>query len=228
MGIMRSLLRNFVSSNRIAFLAVGLLMAGLLVLAFRLRSPLSQETTALRQSPASAPPTSAPAEQPLPSQTAASPDSSQWLSYDSPTMGFSIKYPWGWNVSAPVPDLDGKRVEFQSNDPSTNFSFVLIRDAKVYSDAKGQYLTFEEVVEGQRDHGRAERDYTEAQVLIQSNPATLISYTSRWHNQDVRKTYIYQKKHNLRIYFSVYNFRPSLERASAPILVQMLSSLKLR
>jgi len=151
-------------------------------------------------------------------------DTSDWKTYQSLTMGFSIKYPSDWEIIPEHPYFGGKRVAFKS----VNVELVVIQGASIYSEGKRRYLAFEEIVDAERRIALNSIDSQEAEVLLDGDSAIAVSYTQYWERatQYVKIARIYEKSRNFWIYLSIYNYDEVQEEEIAPIFNGMISSFR--
>lgn len=156
-------------------------------------------------------------------------ESADWKSYQSSTMGFSLRYPADWVMSSERPDFGGKRIDFTHYGNQLGVVVLAItRGAAIYSQEKGRNLTFEELVETERRTAQSNADPTEEYIFLDNHPAIAISYTQYWARGDqyIRTTAIYARDRDFWIHFSMYNYNVEKKDTYLRILNQILSTFR--
>ncbi len=150
-------------------------------------------------------------------------DTSDWKIYQSPIMGFSVKYPAHWKVSPETLDAGARRIDFESSEDSenVNITFTVIERPTWYG-GEEDFLKETRRVAGNNV------DPEEELILLDNYPATAISYTQYWERskQYVRHTEIYVRNKNFLIYFLVFGYDKNKKENYISLRNQLLSAFK--
>jgi len=151
-------------------------------------------------------------------------ETTDWETYISPGMGFSIKYPIDWEVNPEIPEDNGKRMSFSDpSNPLHRAEFTITRGTGSY------FPTFEELLENERNVAQSGTDPEEKHISLDGYPAIALSYTEdyiRAVGGNIRIIHILEKENEIEMFLTIENFDESNKAKYFPIFDQMLSTFK--
>ncbi len=136
-----------------------------------------------------------------------------WKIYQSPTMGFVMKYPPDWTTTPEIVEDGGKRVTFQHpGGVESEAEIVVMRGESHYSYDKDKELSCDE-------------SGTEKKEIVLDNLPAFISTT--YYPEVTKTTYICEEIKRTEIYLTIYDYDEDKENLYYPIFNKMLSTFKI-
>lgn len=142
-----------------------------------------------------------------------------WKAYQSPTMGFFMKYPPDWTTTPEGVESGGKRMTFQS---PVGAELVVMRGESNYSYEKDKELTCEELV--------SQYETKRKEIILDNLPAFIsssIAYSEATGPNPVKITHICEESKRIEMSLIIYNYDEANENLYSPIFNKMLSTFKI-
>lgn len=137
-----------------------------------------------------------------------------WKIYQSPTMGFVMKYPPDWTTTPEIVEDGGKRVTFQGpGEVELGTELVIMRGVSHYSYDKGRELSCED-----------ESGVDKKEIVLDNLSAFM---STIYYPEATKATYICEESKRTEIYFIIYDYNEDKENLYYPILNKMLSTFEI-